>query len=82
MSKQVALAFAKRTLARCQAFEDSGTSCFIEPALRDVFFAPRPQDNDAEPSAYDDLGVGNNKLLESHNPVPMPSGMGFTNHHF
>ncbi|PSR98782.1 Neuron navigator 3 like, partial [Actinidia chinensis var. chinensis] len=58
VSKQVALAFAKRTLARCQAYEDSGTSCFIEPALRDVFFAPRPQDNDAEPSAYDDLGVG------------------------
>ncbi|GFZ06009.1 hypothetical protein Acr_18g0001790 [Actinidia rufa] len=70
VSKQVALAFAKRTLSRCQAFEDSGTSCFIEPALRDVFFAPRPQDNKAEPSAYEDLGVGffrsSAELLDLH----------------
>ncbi|KAK6144664.1 hypothetical protein DH2020_021484 [Rehmannia glutinosa] len=31
VSKQVALGFAKRTLARCRKFEDSGASCFSDP---------------------------------------------------
>ncbi|XP_043703069.1 uncharacterized protein LOC122653193 [Telopea speciosissima] len=32
------MAFMKRTLARCQKFEDTGISCFSEPVLRDVLF--------------------------------------------
>ncbi|KAI3470617.1 hypothetical protein Pfo_027280 [Paulownia fortunei] len=48
VSKQVALAFAKRTLARCRKFEDSGASCFSEPALRDIIFAAPPQFDEAE----------------------------------
>ncbi|KAK6933550.1 hypothetical protein RJ641_036444 [Dillenia turbinata] len=40
VSKQTALAFAKRTLTRCQKFEETGISCFSEPALRDVILAP------------------------------------------
>lgn len=47
--RQVALAFAKRTIAKCKKFEDSGASCFNEPGLRDVIFAPPPQIDDAEP---------------------------------
>ncbi|KAK4435926.1 hypothetical protein Salat_0756200 [Sesamum alatum] len=43
VSKQVALAFLKRTLARCRKFEDSGASCFSEPALRDIIFATPPR---------------------------------------
>ncbi|XP_068329024.1 uncharacterized protein [Pyrus communis] len=39
VSKQVAVAFMKRTLARCQKYEETGKSCFNEPALRDVIFA-------------------------------------------
>lgn len=39
VSRHVALAFIKRTLARCRRFEDAGKSCFAEPALRDVLFA-------------------------------------------
>lgn len=62
MSKHVALAFAKRTIARCQAFEDSGMSCFSEQPLRDVLFAAPPLVNEAEPSTCDDLGVGNKEL--------------------
>lgn len=58
MSKQVALAFAKRTLARCQTFEVSGTSCFNEPALRDALFAAPSCGNEAEPSTCEALGTG------------------------
>ncbi|KAG9144626.1 hypothetical protein Leryth_020240 [Lithospermum erythrorhizon] len=43
VSKQVALAFARRTLARCRRFEESGMSCFNEPALRDIIFADPPR---------------------------------------
>ncbi|KAJ6727428.1 hypothetical protein OIU79_005334 [Salix purpurea] len=39
VSKQVALAFTRRTLAKCRKFEDTGKSCFCEPPLRDVIFA-------------------------------------------
>ncbi|XP_043712575.1 uncharacterized protein LOC122661267 isoform X2 [Telopea speciosissima] len=39
VSRQVAMAFVKRTLARCQKFEDTGISCFSEPALRDALFS-------------------------------------------
>lgn len=35
----MALAFIRRTLARCRKFEDAGKSCFSEPALRDVLLA-------------------------------------------
>uniref|UniRef100_A0A6N2M3P1 Uncharacterized protein n=1 Tax=Salix viminalis TaxID=40686 RepID=A0A6N2M3P1_SALVM len=38
VSKQVALAFTKRTLAKCRKFEDTGKSCFCEPPLRDIIF--------------------------------------------
>lgn len=58
MSKHVALAFAKRTLARCRTFEVSGTSCFNEPALRDALFAAPPGSSEAEVSTVEDLGIG------------------------
>lgn len=37
MAKQAALAFVKRTLERCQEFEDAGKSCFNESLFRDMF---------------------------------------------
>ncbi|KAK4279515.1 hypothetical protein QN277_011288 [Acacia crassicarpa] len=43
--KQVALAFMKRTLARCRNFEDTGRSCFIDPVLKDVLFAAPAHDD-------------------------------------
>ncbi|KAL5735172.1 hypothetical protein ACOSP7_033033 [Xanthoceras sorbifolium] len=48
VSKPVAMAFMKRTLARCRKFEETGKSCFTEPAIRDVIFAAPPRGNDAE----------------------------------
>ena len=47
VSKQLAMAFAKRTLAICQKFEETGQSCFSEPILRDALFSQPVHDNDA-----------------------------------
>ncbi|KAL2227696.1 UNVERIFIED_CONTAM: hypothetical protein Sindi_2128300 [Sesamum indicum] len=59
VSKQVALAFAKRTLARCRKFEDSGASCFSEPAFREIVYAAPPQFAERELLSGVNLPVGN-----------------------
>uniref|UniRef100_A0A0D3G2C6 Uncharacterized protein n=1 Tax=Oryza barthii TaxID=65489 RepID=A0A0D3G2C6_9ORYZ len=41
-AKQLALDFAKRTLLRCQKFEETTKSCFSEPSLWSVLSAPLP----------------------------------------
>jgi len=43
MAKQAALGFVKRTLDRCQQFEDTGKSCFSEPLYKDMFLATSSQ---------------------------------------
>lgn len=48
MAKQAALAFVKRTLERCQKFEDSGKSCFSESLFRDMFLSSSLRHNDAQ----------------------------------
>ncbi|KAI4334242.1 hypothetical protein L6164_018956 [Bauhinia variegata] len=48
VSKQVALAFLKRTLGRCEKYEETGNSCFSEPALQSIMFSAPPCDNDAK----------------------------------
>ncbi|KAI4347874.1 hypothetical protein L6164_008651 [Bauhinia variegata] len=45
ISKQVAMAFMKRSLARCRKFEETGRSCFMEPLFKDVLFATPTHDN-------------------------------------
>ncbi|XP_026427511.1 uncharacterized protein LOC113323422 isoform X1 [Papaver somniferum] len=39
VSKQAAMAFVKRTIARCRKSENTGKSCFSEPALRNIVFS-------------------------------------------
>lgn len=46
--KQVAMNFMKRTLARCRKHEDTGKSCFSEPALRDIIYSAPAHGNDPE----------------------------------
>ncbi|KAL8538876.1 hypothetical protein ACS0TY_000759 [Phlomoides rotata] len=43
VSKQAALGFCKRTLARCRKYEGLGISCFTEPVHREILYAPAPQ---------------------------------------
>ncbi|XP_064968569.1 uncharacterized protein LOC135614775 isoform X1 [Musa acuminata AAA Group] len=50
VSKQLALAFGKRTLSRCRRFEETGRSCFSEPALRDVILSVPLQNIDTKHS--------------------------------
>ncbi|XP_072074503.1 uncharacterized protein [Arachis hypogaea] len=38
VAKLVALAFMKRTLARCRKFVEIGRSCFLEPVFKDVLY--------------------------------------------
>ncbi|KAM1100254.1 hypothetical protein FF1_006701 [Malus domestica] len=49
VSKQVALAFLKRTLSRCRKFEERGISCFSDPALQKVIFYESSCNNAAKP---------------------------------
>lgn len=61
--KHVALAFGRRTLARCRKFGKSGISCFNVPPLRDILFAP--QEIELEPIANTTTTT---KYLGFHNP--------------
>nr|XP_048325119.1 uncharacterized protein LOC107410028 isoform X1 [Ziziphus jujuba var. spinosa] len=56
VSKQVALAFVKRTLDRCQKFEETGNSCFTDPVLRDVMFSAPSCNSDIK--SIDCIGSG------------------------
>lgn len=66
VSKQAALAFAKRTIARDQKFRDTGKSCFSEPALRDIIFSAC--NNDIK--LLDVAGSGGNACNEVHTSQP------------
>lgn len=50
VSKQVALAFVKRTLGRCKRYEEADINCFSEPTLQNIMFAPPSRENDAQPA--------------------------------
>ncbi|KAF7820425.1 uncharacterized protein G2W53_025880 [Senna tora] len=69
VSKQVALAFMKRTLARCRKFEETGRSCFMDPVLKDVLFAAPAHDNYAGSVAVN--------LLQTKNPDGEATPSGF-----
>ncbi|GLU19187.1 hypothetical protein SLE2022_354500 [Rubroshorea leprosula] len=65
--KQVALAFIKRTLARCQKFEEEGISCFSDPVLEDVMLAAPPCSNDTKSVDCVGSGTASNTLNETSN---------------
>ncbi|XP_010535694.1 PREDICTED: uncharacterized protein LOC104810917 isoform X2 [Tarenaya hassleriana] len=62
VSRQVALSFIKRTVARCRKFEETGRSCFADPALQDVLFCTPC--NDAKSSDNGGSGTASNTLNE------------------
>lgn len=47
-AKQVALAFIKRTLARCTKFEEMGVGCFQEPIFKDIFLSASYHSHDLQ----------------------------------
>ncbi|KAJ9177933.1 hypothetical protein P3X46_009860 [Hevea brasiliensis] len=76
VSRQVALAFIKRTLARCRKFEDTGSGCFSEPALQEVIFATPPSNNDAKSVDCVGSGTASNTCNEVSNHHAEARGSG------
>ncbi|KAK8544419.1 hypothetical protein V6N13_056200 [Hibiscus sabdariffa] len=76
VSKQVALAFIKRTLDRCRKFEETGNSCFSEPALQDVLFSVQPSSNEAKSVECIGSGTASNTCNEISNHQAEARGSG------
>ncbi|XP_022752570.1 uncharacterized protein LOC111301277 isoform X2 [Durio zibethinus] len=76
VSKQVALAFVKRTLDRCRKFEQTGSSCFSEPALHDVMFSVPPCSNEAKSVDCIGSGTASNTCNETSNHQAEARGSG------
>ncbi|KAE8691713.1 putative DNA binding protein [Hibiscus syriacus] len=76
VSKQVALAFVKRTVDRCQKFEQTGTSCFSEPALQDIMFSVPPCSNTAKSVDCIGSGTASNICNETSNGQGEARGSG------
>ncbi|KAK8279517.1 hypothetical protein V6Z12_D09G116700 [Gossypium hirsutum] len=76
VSKQVALAFVKRTLDKCKKFEQTGTSCFSEHALQDVMFSVPPCSNEAKSVDCIGSGTASNICNETSNHQAEARGSG------
>ncbi|KAG2333529.1 hypothetical protein Bca4012_016866 [Brassica carinata] len=74
VTRQVALAFIRRTLARCRKFEETGLSCFADPALQDILFSS--PSNDAKSSENGGSGTASNTLNEPSNHQAEAKGSG------
>ncbi|XP_027935577.1 uncharacterized protein LOC114190762 isoform X6 [Vigna unguiculata] len=64
VSRPVALAFMKRTLALCHKFEETGKSCFLDPVLKDALVAAPSHDNNTGSAVAANLSLGQNSQQE------------------
>lgn len=55
----------KRTLVRCQKFDETGKSCFLEPVFKDVLFAAPARDNYAGSVVAENIPLAQNSQQES-----------------
>ncbi|XP_038999100.1 uncharacterized protein LOC120124505 [Hibiscus syriacus] len=76
VSKQVALAFVKRTVGRCKKFEQTGNSCFSEPALQDIMFSVSPCSKEAKSVDCIGSGTASNICNETSNHQGEARGSG------
>uniref|UniRef100_A0A2P2MT97 Uncharacterized protein LOC105640155 isoform X4 n=1 Tax=Rhizophora mucronata TaxID=61149 RepID=A0A2P2MT97_RHIMU len=76
VSRQVALAFVKRTVARCKKFEDTGSNCFSDPAMQDAMFSSPLCNNDAKSADGVGSGTASNTCNEVTNHHPEARGSG------
>ncbi|CAI8614283.1 unnamed protein product [Vicia faba] len=72
-SRPVALAFMKRTLARCRAFEETRKSCFLDPMFKDVLFATPALDNYTVSTVSDNRPLAQNSRQDFAPPDSFPS---------
>ncbi|XP_062181197.1 uncharacterized protein LOC133885493 [Phragmites australis] len=59
--RHAALIFVKRTLARCQNYEEVGTSCFDEPTFKDMFVSVTSHRSGPDAASQDN----NNTMVKS-----------------
>uniref|UniRef100_A0A2P2MTA6 Uncharacterized protein LOC105640155 isoform X4 n=1 Tax=Rhizophora mucronata TaxID=61149 RepID=A0A2P2MTA6_RHIMU len=78
VSRQVALAFVKRTVARCKKFEDTGSNCFSDPAMQDAMFSSPLCNNDAKSADGVGSGTASNTCNEVTNHHPEARGSGIS----
>ncbi|XVF46908.1 hypothetical protein PTKIN_Ptkin03bG0066000 [Pterospermum kingtungense] len=76
VSKQVALAFVKRTLNRSRKFEQTGNSCFSEHTLQDVLFSVPPSSNEAKSADCIASGTASNTCNGTSNHQTEARGSG------
>ncbi|KAJ1440684.1 hypothetical protein SESBI_01752 [Sesbania bispinosa] len=69
VSRQVALAFVKRTLGRCKKYEEAGISCFNEPSLQNILFAPPSHENDGQPADCIVSGTASNTCNKTSHQI-------------
>ncbi|XP_010244738.1 PREDICTED: uncharacterized protein LOC104588490 isoform X2 [Nelumbo nucifera] len=70
ISKQAALAFVRRVLARCHKFEDTGISCFTEPSLRNALLSVPSYGNNAKFTDSVGSGTVTNTFTEAQSCQP------------
>ncbi|PRQ32261.1 hypothetical protein RchiOBHm_Chr5g0044401 [Rosa chinensis] len=74
VSKHVALAFLKRTLARCRKLEERGISCFSDPALQNVIFSSPTCNNVGKSVDCVGSGTASNTCNDAHQTEVRGSG--------
>ncbi|KAK9907802.1 hypothetical protein M0R45_000742 [Rubus argutus] len=74
VSKHVALAFLKRTLARCRKLEERGISLLSDPALQNVIFASPTCNNVGKSVDCVGSGTASNTCNEAHQTGVRGSG--------
>ncbi|EEC79029.1 hypothetical protein OsI_19571 [Oryza sativa Indica Group] len=55
--KHAALSFVKRTIARCQNYEESGACCFDETPFKDMFVSATSHRSDPDSASQDNITV-------------------------
>ncbi|CAN4096749.1 unnamed protein product [Withania somnifera] len=65
MAKQAALAFVKRTLHRCQEFEETRKSCFSEPLYKNMFLSGISRLSDGQTDSNTDGEAGKSYVSAS-----------------
>ncbi|RDX62865.1 hypothetical protein CR513_58764, partial [Mucuna pruriens] len=69
VSKQVALAFLKRTIGRCKRYEEAGINCFSETTLQNIMFASPSRENDAKPADCMVSGTASNTCNKASHQI-------------
>lgn len=77
--KEVALAFGSRALDRCHKFEQTGSSCFLEPPFKDVLFSTTVRSKETDSIKVSGPGAVTKAYPASFNPKAETGSSAFSN---